>query len=257
MITEPEADEQPHIIAELGLAVRRVDDGLVGTVSITEAMWTPGAACLRTSIVAAWADQLCGLLAATILMPRVPVTIQLDVQLVAPAPGSGQITGVGKIAKSGRSIIFAAVEFSGEDGAVFAVGSGTFMVVPDLTLELPPQLSFDAGPPSQLLSVPFAQRAGCEIRQPGLVVLPIPDDGRNAANTLNGGLIALAAEEAVRSIAPGPTLAAMSIQFLRAVRVGPAMARARVTAAVGQVEVCDQGLDGRVGALVMTRSFAQ
>jgi acyl-coenzyme A thioesterase PaaI-like protein len=228
---------------------------LVGTVSITESMWTPGTTSLRTSIVAAWADQLCGLLAATILVPRVPVTIQLDVQLIAPAPGSGLVTGTGKITKLGRSIIFAAVEFTDESGALFCLGTGSFMVVPDVTLELPPVLSFDSGPPAQLMSVPFAERAGCQTQDTGLVYLPIPEDGRNAANTLNGGLIALAAEDAVRSISPTQMVASMSIQFLRAIRIGPAVARAQITGDVGQVEVTDEGLDGRVGAIVTTRFF--
>ncbi len=256
-MSEIQAVERPHIIAELGLAVRRVASGLDGTASISDLMCLPGTSHLRASILAAWADQLCGLMAVSVISPRVPVTLQLDVQLTAPPPGSGQITGRGKVTKAGRSVVFAAVEFSDDDGLVFAVCSGSFMAAPDVTLEMPSVLSFEAGPPTQVLRVPFAERAGCQLRHRGTATLPIMEDGRNAAQTLNGGLIALAAEEAVLSLLPGTSLSSMSIQFLRAVRVGPAVATARVISQVGHVEVADEGLDGRVAAIVLTRCFDQ
>jgi hypothetical protein len=48
------------------------------------------------------------------------------------------------------------------------------------------------------LRVPFAQRARCERREPGVAVLHRSEDGLNSAGTINGGLVALAVEEAAK-----------------------------------------------------------
>ena len=59
------------------------------------------------------------------------------------------------------------------------------------------------------LSVPFAERAG-ERRGPGVAALVYSDEVLNASNTINGGLIVLAAEEAVLSLTPGASLASLT-----------------------------------------------
>src|SRR3546814_16135802 len=77
------------------------------------------------------------------------------------------------------------------------------------------------------LAVPFAERASCERRGGGSAALLRREDGLNASGTVNGGLLALVAEEAVLDARPGTTLASLSLCFLRPVRVGPAVATAR------------------------------
>jgi acyl-coenzyme A thioesterase PaaI-like protein len=85
--------------------------------------------------------------------------------------------------------------------------------------------------------------------------VPRTDDGLNSTNTLNGGLIALAAEEAVLSLSPGATLSSLCLRYLRPVRVGPAVATATLTSGLGQVEVRDAGNENRLAALATTRLF--
>jgi acyl dehydratase len=102
--------------------------------------------------------------------------------------------------------------------------------------------------------VPLAERAGCERRGPGVAVLPRTDDGRNSSKTLNGGLIALAVEEAVLSLTPGATLSSLAMRYLRPVRVGPAVATETMRAGVGQVEVRDTGSDDRLAVVATTRA---
>ena len=51
--------------------------------------------------------------------------------------------------------------------------------------------------------MPLADRADCKRMAPGTTVLHKSEDGLNAARTMHGGLIALAAEESVLSLAPG------------------------------------------------------
>ena len=244
-----------HILSELGFAVSQADADLVGVASIIPEMCVPGLPRLRTSILAAWADHLSGLLAITVMAPLVPVTLELDVHLFAPAPGSGTVRCTAKALKAGRSVFMASVTFTSDDGDPIAVGGGSFMVAPDPSLRLPSTLSLNGPPPFQSLRVPLAERAGCERPEPGVAVLPRSDDGLNSSNTVNGGLIALAAEEAALSLAPGATLSSLSLRYLRPVRVGPAIATAQTRSGLGQIEVRDAGNENRLSVLATARYF--
>jgi acyl-coenzyme A thioesterase PaaI-like protein len=106
----------------------------------------------------------------------------------------------------------------------------------------------------QPLAVPLAERAGCHRRAPGVAVLPRSDDGLNAAGSVNGGLIALAVEEAALSLTPGTTLVSMALRYLRPVRSGPAVATAEVLSGLGRVEVRDAGGDDRPAVTAVTRA---
>jgi acyl-coenzyme A thioesterase PaaI-like protein len=244
-----------HILGELGFTTRRVGDELHGAASITPEMHVPGTVHLRTSILAAWADTLAGLLAVHAMAPRVPVTLELDVHLYRPAPASGTVRGVGQTVKTGRSVFVAGVEFTSERGEPMAIGAGSFMSAPDPAAKLPATLSVDAPPPEERLSMPLAERAGCERRGPGVVVLPRSEDGLNSSNSVNGGLIALAAEEAALSLAPGDTLCSLGLRYLQAVRIGPVVATARVRDGLGQVELRDSGHNNRLSVTATARTF--
>jgi len=247
------SDGSRHILSELGFAVSQAGADLVGEATIIPEMHVPGSPRLRTSILASWADHLSGLLAVTVIAPLVPVTVELDVHLFAPAPGSGTMRCVAKALKAGRSVFMASVAFTSGDGNPIAVGGGSFMVAPDPSLRLPPTLSLNGPPPVQSLRVPLAQRAGCERREPGVAVLPRSDDGLNSSNTLNGGLIALVTEEAALSLSPGATLSSLSLRYLRPIRVGPAVASAQARSGLGQVEVRDAGNDNRLSVIAVSR----
>lgn len=244
-----------HILTELGFTMTRVGDDLHGTASITPELCVPGTPHLRTSVLAAWADVVAGHLAAYSIAPRVPVTLELDVHLYRPAPGSGTLHAVGRTVKAGRSVFVAAVEFTTGDGEPVAVGAGSFMSAPDPSAKLPEQLSVGIPVADELLSVPLAERAGCVRQMPGVAVLPRSEDGLNASDSVNGGLIALAAEEAALSLAPGETLSSLSLRYLQAVRIGPAVAAARILDGLGLVELHDSGNANRLCATATTRTF--
>lgn len=246
-----------HIMQELGFAIERSGDALRGSASVVPEMCVPGTQCLRTSILATWTDILAGLLAVDVMTPRVPVTLELDVHLYGPPPGAGRITGVGQVTKAGRSVFVGSVDFADEDGAPVAHGGASFMTAPDPSLRLPPNTS--VGAPLQAgrrLTMPLAQRAGCERREPGVAVLPRSDDGLNSSKTVNGGLIALVAEEAILSLAPGATLASLAMRYLQPVRTGPAIATARLTEDLARAEVRDQGSEDRLAVVAVGRIAA-
>jgi acyl-coenzyme A thioesterase PaaI-like protein len=243
-----------HILTELGFTTRRAGDEMHGTALVTPEMHVPGTGHLRTSILATWADNLAGLLAVTAMAPRVPVTLELDVHLYRPAPASGVVRGVGRIAKAGRSVFVGSVEFTTERGEPVAIGAGSFMAAPDPAARLRGG-GVDAPPADGRLAMPFAERAGCERRAPGVAVLPRSEDGLNSSNSVNGGLIALAAEEAVLSLAPGDTLCSLGLRYLQAVRTGPVVASARVHGGLGQVELRDSGRGDRLSVTATVRTF--
>lgn len=244
-----------HILSELGLVVTRADGDLEGAAPILREMCVPDTPHVRTSILAAWADHLSGLLAATVMAPLVPVTLELDVHLFEPAPGSGTVKSVAKTLKAGRSVFMANIAFSSADGEPIAMSTASFMTAPDTSLRLPATFSFDGPPPKQRLRVPWAERARCERREPGVAVLPRSDDGLNSSNTVFGGLIALVAEEAVLSLSPGATLSSLSLRYLRPVRGGPAVATAETRSGLRQIEVRDAGTEGRLSVLATSRYF--
>jgi acyl-coenzyme A thioesterase PaaI-like protein len=247
---------RPHVLAELGFGTRQVGGELHGSATVTSQMHVPGTACLRTSILATWADMLAGLLAAQSMAPRVPVTVELDVHLYRPAPAAGTVLGTGRTVKAGRSVFVAAITFTGHDGAPVGVAAGSFMSAPDPAARLPARLSVDLPPPAARLAVPFAERAGCQRRAPGVAVLPRSQDGLNSANSVNGGLIALAAEEAALSLAPGATLCSLGLRYLQAVRDGPVVATAQARDGLALVELHDAGHGGRLAVSATARFFA-
>ena len=244
-----------HMLSELGFGVRPVDGVLHGWAPLIPEMHAPGTNHLRTSILAVWTDLLCGLLAAQAMDGRVPVTLELDIHLYHPAPGSGTVRAVGTPVKRGRTVFVSSVVFSTDDGGDFAFGSASFMSAPDPTARMPSPVGFELPPPEQTLSVPLAERAGCERLVPGTATLPRSEDGLNSSNTVNGGLIALALEEAALSLSPGHTLCVLDVRYLQPVRSGPVVATARTRLGLGQVEVRDAGSHDRLAAIATTRVF--
>ncbi len=244
------------MLQALGWGVSRAGDELHGSGQVVPEMHVPGTSHLRTSILVAWADTVAGLLAADAIGPRVPVTLELDVHLSAPAPGSGTVRGIGRTVKSGRSVLVATVDFSGEDGKPFAFAAGSFMAARDPTVRLPPRLSVDLiVPAGTRLRMPFAEHAGCRRNEPGMATLTRSDGTLNSSNTINGGLIALAAEEAALSLSPGATLSSLGLRYLQPARVGPVVARAQVRHGLSRVEVRDPGNGDRLCVLATGRVF--
>jgi len=254
------ATRRRQILTELRFDVRRelAETGqLTGEADLTPFMHVPGTAHLRTSILVIWADMLGGLLSLAALRPRVPVTLELDMHLLRPAPGSGRLSAVGTTVKTGRSVHVVESEFRDESGELFAFSHGSFMAQPDATLTAPviPNLRLKAanGP---ALAVPFGERVGVSRVAPGIAAMPKSDEGLNSSRTMHGGLIALVAEEAALSLDPaGSTLSSLAIRYLSPVRTGPAVATAAGGSGLYRVEVRDDGIGRRLAALVTARTF--
>ena len=156
-------NERRHVLQDLGWTVTRAEDVMRGMARVYPEMHVPGTEHLRMSILAAWADVLAGHLAISSVGPRVPVTLELDVHLFAPAPASGTVSGVAKAVKVGRSVFVARVDFTAGEGEPIGFAGLSFMAAPDerLTITMP-KSEGQLLPEGNRLSVPFAERAGCE-----------------------------------------------------------------------------------------------
>jgi acyl-coenzyme A thioesterase PaaI-like protein len=243
-----------HLLQELRFAMRQDDEELRGAAAVTPFMHVPGSPSLRVSILACWADMLCGMLAMQAFANRVPVTLDLDVHLYRPAPGDGIVTAVARPVKVGRSVFVSEVDFTDSGGERFGFSTGAFMAL-DTSLRAPREARIDVPALDVPLTMPLADRAGCKRQAPGVAVLPKSEDGLNAARTMHGGLIALAVEEAALSLAPGATMSSLAIRYLQPVRVGPAAATAVAAGGLGQVELRDAGNEDRLAATGTTRMF--
>ena len=255
MATAGPTDRPDHVLLELGLGIERRGDELHGSAPIVPEMFVPGTDVLRTSVLATWVDTVAGLLVADVVEPRVPVTLELDVHVAAPVRAVAWVHLLGHVAKAGRNVVVPTVDLQDERGRPLGFGAASFMVAPDPSLRMPERTGLDGRPPGTArLRQPLAERVGIVHREPGVVSLPRADDALNASNTVNGGLLALAVEEAALSLTPGATLASMSLRYLQPVRTGPAVAVAEVTGGLGRVEVRDAGADGRRAVLATTRT---
>src|SRR5262245_14121949 len=250
-------DLDRHIMRDLGFGVARSGDEMHGSAHVVREMWVPGTDTLRLSILAAWADVVAGHIAIGLFTPGVPVTLDLDVHLRRPPAGTGEVEMACRTQKSGRSVSVLGIDIAA-GGRPIGLAHATFMAAPYPRLRMP-TVVIDEGllhPHPPRLSVPYAERAGCEARGTGTVAIPMRPDGLNASGTLNGGLLALAVEEAVLSAAePGTTLASLSMRYAQPVRIGPAVAHAEVTDGLGHVVVRDEGRDGRLAVIASTRAF--
>lgn len=253
---ETESPFQPPgpgaILLELDLEMRFEGGRLLALAGITPEIHGPGTDRLRTSVLAAWLDIVLGTGAVEAMWPRVPLTLTLDVQMLEPPPSDGAIEILVRPLKVGRSVSVLEADVF-EKGSIIGFGRGSFMAAPDPRAVMETRPPMRAPPGTHRLSMPLAMRAGIELIETGVVLLPNRPEARNGANVLTGSLIALVAEEAALSLTPGETLALLNLEFLRPVRVGPAVASARIHRGVGRVEIRDAGRDNRLATVATTR----
>ena len=243
-------------IDELGLAMEAVGDELHGYADVRPTMWAPGTEMVRASVAMTWADSLLGLHALKALEPRLTVTLELDVHLFDDVAGIDRVHARSRLVKAGQAVIFTTLDFLADDGRLVGFGSGSFMAIPDPKWLSPPleEILVRFGTPRGTLTEPLAERVGCERTEPGTVVLPCTPAVHNASRAINGGMMAVAVEEAALSADPEARwIESMHMRYLRSIRVGPAVARADVHYGTGRVEVIDASTD-KVAAIATTRS---
>jgi acyl-coenzyme A thioesterase PaaI-like protein len=235
------------LIAEIGMLAELVGDEIRGRAPVVPEMLVPGTDCLRMSLLAAWADTLIGFQSIAAVAPRVPVTLDLSVDLHRLPRGVNEVTTRTRVLKAGSSMVTAELDFQA-DGEPIGLAMAAFTVGPHVSRTLPPvdTLVTYYSSAVSLLEQPYAERAGCIRTAPGVAELAMAPDKVNAAGTMNGGLIALAVEEAALSTAPDAALRSLTMRYLRSGRIGPFVATAERTGDLARIDVRDAGNDNRV-----------
>jgi acyl-coenzyme A thioesterase PaaI-like protein len=244
------------VLPELALTIVAVGDELHGEFPVLETMCTPGTDVVRPSVAATQADAVLGLHAIRALAPRLPVTLDLDVHLFPEAAGLDRMLGVSRLVRAGRNVIVTDMEFRSPAGRVVGYGSGAFMAIPEPGFRSPDldEVLGRFGTPRGTLSVPIAERIGCVRTGPGTAVLPSTSVVHNGAAAINGGMLAVVAEEAALAADPGAArLESIHLRFVRGVRVGPAVATADAHGGMARVEVRDASTGG-IAAVATTRA---
>lgn len=230
---------------ELGMVTEPEGDGLRGSSEITSHMWVPGTDVVRLSVLATWTDIIMGVLAGLATQPRVCITLDLDVHLLRLPHGAGVVHGTGSVIKRGRSVHATRSELVLEgDTTPFAVSVATFMESPNPVHVMP---DLDGRVTGRLpLTMPLAQRADVRVLEPGVAVVAHHVENLNATDAIQGGIVALCAEEAALSLAPGHVLSSMALRYHRAFRTGTARATATRSDRLALVEMTGAE-DGRLG----------
>lgn len=235
-----------NFIPEMGFSLRRSADGLEGTCEVAPELCAPGTDQLRSSVLVLWADVICGLLTTAVVSPRLPATLELSLEMFAPAPLGSRVDMAGRVVKSGSAVTHAEVEVL-VDGVPAGLGAASFMLSPGVTVELPGLDELLEGFHGRLRAgKPYAERVDCERLTAGRARLPRTDQTMNASQTIHGGIVALAIEEAVLSAEPaGTVVSAMALRYVRPARVGPAIAIADRFGERWRVDVRDAGAEDR------------
>jgi acyl-coenzyme A thioesterase PaaI-like protein len=244
---------QLSIIGELGLNYARSGDVVSGRAECVAEAVVPGTQTLRTSVIATWADVIAGAIAGHAIDPRIPLTLDLEVQLLGSATVGDQIVGESVAVKIGRTVVVCEASFRQESATdPFAIAIASFIASPN------PEHVFEGGFPDFTgipgrLSAPFAERAGLRVIEPGVAEVPRREDGLNGTGAIQGGILSLAAEQAALSLSPEPAVAVgLNMRYLRQFSIGPCRAEATGDARGSIVRLVDEGT-GKVGAIATVR----
>jgi acyl-coenzyme A thioesterase PaaI-like protein len=235
-----------NFIPEMGFSLQRSGDGLAGTCEVVPELCASGTDQLRSSVLVLWADVICGLLTTAVVQPKLPATLELSMEMFAPATIGSRVDMTGRVVKSGNAVTHAEVEVF-VDGDPAGLGAASFMLSPGVTVQLPSLDELLEGFQGRLRAgKPYPERVGCERLEPGRALLPRRPDTINASQTIHGGIVALAIEEAVLSAEPpGTVVSAMALRYVRPARVGPAIAVADRFGERWRVDVRDAGAEDR------------
>ncbi|MET0911131.1 MAG: PaaI family thioesterase, partial [Ilumatobacteraceae bacterium] len=121
---------------DLGILTAAVGETLTADIEVLPELWLPGTDVVRTSVLVTLADVVAGKFANASTFPRVCVTLDLDLHLLAVPGGAGfeagrSLTARSWVVRAGQRIVVMGVELFDTEGRVFAVGNAGFMVSPN------------------------------------------------------------------------------------------------------------------------------
>jgi len=243
------------VVSEIGLA--GVWEGAVvrGRGEVVPETCIPGTDVLRTSVIVTWADVVTGSVAGSMITERIPLTLDLEVQVQKPARLGDRMVIEAAPLKAGRTVAVAEARVRNEDtGAPIAYAIATFFASPNPADVFPDGFPDLGDMPVGFLPEPVADRAGITIVEPGVAEVPHRGKNLNASNAIQGGIVSLAAEEAVSSLHDEPVvLDAINLRYLKGITSGPGRAVAEAMGASTVVRITDVGRD-KLATLITART---
>lgn len=236
-----EGFEGSHTVAQLGLELKQQGDLILGRATVVPEICQTNVDTLRSSIVLTWADILIGTAAGQAMSPRIPLTLDLDVQMIRRIPAGSVVLCEASLIRSGRTVTVTDCWFKDEsDGSPVAFASGTFVPSPDPTAVFPGGFPIPTWT-SSTISEPLVDHLACCTLAPGRVEMPRREGGLNAVGAMQGGLMTVAVEEAVLSLHNDTAaIVSLGVRYLRPVMQGPAVATASSVGAVHTVRLTDK-----------------
>ena len=212
--------------SELGLRVTGDGDELHGRALVVPEVCVPEAAVIRPSVLLTWGDILMGSLANEHTTPRVCMTVDLSVRVIAPIPAGRECVSVGCLLKVGRTLTFAETTFFvGDADEPAAVALATFVASPrpeDVSVSVVHGAGSARGTSADPRSGAGVGDAR-DTRRRARVSWRFRASERilNWADTVQGGAVSTCAEEAVLALGDGIVPTELEVRFLAAVRTGP------------------------------------
>jgi acyl-coenzyme A thioesterase PaaI-like protein len=235
-----------------GFTISDDEMSATGDVTLTNEVRVPGSSLPRASVLATIGDCVAGVPAGIMTGPdQLSVTLDISVRLVAASCGD-RLTVEGQIVKKGRSIIAGEVRYlDAETSALVAYSYLTFMASPRPQDKGFPRMRGMRNEVS--MPEPIDRYLGAHVLAPGVVEIERAPFVRQAAGSLQGGVVAVLGELAAESLT-GAAVRDLDVRYLSAVRVGPGRATATdLGDGLVRVEVCDAGRDDRLTAIVAAR----
>lgn len=227
--------EESHVVEELGLDVDPGGDEWTGEALVPPGAWAPHTRFPRASVLLAYADIIAGAQFRALTVPRMSVTVDLNLDVTAPdavALVVERLLLTSRILRRGKRTAVTETSFFLPDGRVVAICTGSFAMISSTFNALGsndgPRRSRHERP---LLPAPVAERAG--IREPaaGRAELALRPGLGNSTGSMMGGLTGILGEVAALSRAQAdgdrPYFAdRLLVRYLAPIRNGPAQARA-------------------------------
>ena len=273
LVGEPQ--RKPHFLGELGFAIEQLENSVVGGVTITSELCTPGTDQVRTGVLCTLADVVGGRLAASRTTPRLSVTVDLACVLFS-VPPRGPILAEACILKSGRTTTVTETRFYSSEvppkhlrpaGQPFGNCIGTFVASGNPADLLPSARSgivpvSGSGVPA--LVSPILNHIGSVEQSPGVLETRLTPEIMNSAGILQGGAVALLADDSAHSAAAAHSgkncsVFDLDIHFLDALRIGPVRSSAEMVGetrsgtTMWRVELRDLGQANRLGTVALAR----
>jgi acyl-coenzyme A thioesterase PaaI-like protein len=235
-------------VAELGWCIRSAGEDLVCEGTVLPELCVPGTDLVRTSVLATWADVVTGLDSSRGMHPQIPITVDLDLNVVALPRAGASVIGTSTLVKLGRTMSAYSVEMRvADEPAPFAYALASFMASPKPGHVAPEGGFVRREAIRHHLSVPILDRVRGRRLGRGEATVPWHVDNSNATGAIQGGLIALSIEEAALSLFDTSyTVSAISLRYFRAVRHSAVVATAT---SLGPDLIRVSAVDGGTGKL--------